>query len=248
VTQTSIRLLGQYLTAENHEAILARASRRNRDAINALVAELRPQPDVRASVRKLPTFTATHASTATPRPVAISVPTEPPPAIVLPATALALTPRSVVWASAPQRYRAELTMVEETRDKVRRVQALLRREIPDGDLAVIFDQAISLPLDHLEKTRLGKADRPGHARLSVPKRIKKPGQALAPRAISRARSSVRSGSAMGHSAPSSLQTEGDARNKRSWSCTTSSPTRNRARPRSRTSPFGAGATTNTKPS
>jgi hypothetical protein len=160
VTQTSIRLLGQYLTAENHAAILARASRGNRDAIDALVAELRPQPDVRASVRKLPTFTATHASTATPAPVATSVRTEPLPAIPPPPAVLALTPRSVVRASAPQRYRADFTMVEETRDKVRRVQALLRREIPDGDLGVIFDQAITLLLDHLEKTKLGKADRP----------------------------------------------------------------------------------------
>jgi 5-methylcytosine-specific restriction endonuclease McrA len=160
VTQTSIRLLGQYLTAENHEAILARASRRSRDAIDALVAELRPQPDVRASVRKLPTLTAPPASTATPTQVVTSVATEPPPAIASPVAALALTPRSVVRASAPQHYRAEFTMIEETRDKYRRVQALLRREIPDGDLGLIFDQAITVLLDHLEKTKLGKADRP----------------------------------------------------------------------------------------
>jgi hypothetical protein len=55
---------------------------------------------------------------------------------------------------------AEFTMIEETHDKYRRVQALLRREIPDGDLGLIFDQAITVLLDHLERTKLGKADRP----------------------------------------------------------------------------------------
>jgi hypothetical protein len=40
------------------------------------------------------------------------------------------------------------------------VQALLRREIPDGDLAVIFDQAITLLLDNLEKRKIGAAAKP----------------------------------------------------------------------------------------
>jgi hypothetical protein len=111
VTQTSVRLLGRHLTAENHKAVLARASGRSREAIDALAV-------------------------------------------------LAPTPRPVVRASAPERYRVQFTMGEETREKLRRVQALLRREIPDGDPAVIFDRALSLLLDKVERTKLGKADRP----------------------------------------------------------------------------------------
>jgi hypothetical protein len=53
--------------------------------------------------------------------------------------------------------------VRETREKLRRVQALLRREIPDGDPAAIFDQALTLLLDKVEKAKLGKADRPRKA-------------------------------------------------------------------------------------
>jgi hypothetical protein len=159
VTHTSVRLLARHLTAENHQAVLARASRRNREAIDALVAELRPQPDVRASVRKLPTPVATPAAMPTSNPMATSVPTAPPPAIA-PPPVLATMPRSTVRASAPRRYRAEFTMVEETHDKVRRVQALLRREIPDGDIGVIFDRAITELLDKLEKTKLGATAKP----------------------------------------------------------------------------------------
>jgi len=51
---TSVRLLGRLLTADNHRAVLARACRRSRREIEALVAELAPRPDVLSSVRKLP--------------------------------------------------------------------------------------------------------------------------------------------------------------------------------------------------
>jgi hypothetical protein len=88
----------------------------------------------------------------------MSVPVEPAPAIA-PAV-LAPTPRPVVRASAPERYRVQFTIGRETREKLRRVQALLRREIPDGDPAAIFDRAQSLLLDKVEKTKLGKADKP----------------------------------------------------------------------------------------
>src|SRR5438067_3689552 len=52
---TSVRILRPHLTPENHEAVLARASRRNRREIEALIAELAPRPDVPSSIRKLPT-------------------------------------------------------------------------------------------------------------------------------------------------------------------------------------------------
>jgi hypothetical protein len=51
---TSVRLLCEHLTPENHEAVLARASGRSRREIEALVAELAPRRDARSSVRKLP--------------------------------------------------------------------------------------------------------------------------------------------------------------------------------------------------
>jgi hypothetical protein len=59
-----------------------------------------------------------------------------------------------------QRYRVRFTIGAETEQKLRRLQALLRREIPDGDPAAIFDRAISLLLDRVERTKLGKAARP----------------------------------------------------------------------------------------
>jgi hypothetical protein len=47
-----------------------------------------------------------------------------------------------------------------TQEKLRRLQTLLRREIPDGDPAVIFDRALTLLLEKVEKKKLGAATRP----------------------------------------------------------------------------------------
>jgi hypothetical protein len=69
-------------------------------------------------------------------------------------------PRPVVKPSAPERYRVQFTIGEHTHAKLRRVQALLRREIPDGDPGAIFDRALSLLLDRVERTKRAKADRP----------------------------------------------------------------------------------------
>jgi hypothetical protein len=160
VTLTSVRLLGRHLTPENHQAVLARASGRSRREIEALVAELAPQPDVPSSVRKLPTFTATSSSSAAAAPAAATVPSEPTPAIAPSPAALPPAPRPIVRPTAPERYRVQFTIGAEDHEKLRRLQALLRREIPDGDPGVIFGRALTLLLEKVEKTKLGAAAKP----------------------------------------------------------------------------------------
>jgi hypothetical protein len=156
---TSVRLLGRHLTPENHQAVLAKAKGRSRLQIEALVAELAPQPDVPSSVRKLPILTAMPFASA---PLAQATPnlsSEPTPIARAPVVFVP-TPRPIVRATAPERYRVQFTIGAETHEKLRRVQALLRREIPDGDPGAIFDRALTLLLDRVEKTKLGAAARP----------------------------------------------------------------------------------------
>jgi hypothetical protein len=65
---------------------------------------------------------------------------------------------------SPERYRVQFTIDAETRDQLARLQALLRREIPDGDPGLIFKRAIGVLLDKVERRKLGKADRPRPAK------------------------------------------------------------------------------------
>ena len=184
VTLTAVRLLEPHLTAENHAAVLARAANRSREDIEALVTELSPKPDVVSSVRKLPvrkemesaapslpfapgtdqevprqdsTNVADPSASPSQQP---SVPTDrtttsPNPSRPGPAP-LAARARPIVRASSPHRYRVQFTIGQETYDKLRWVQAMLRREIPGGDPAVIFDRALDRLREDIERTKLGK--------------------------------------------------------------------------------------------
>jgi len=160
LTLTSVRLLAQHLTAENHQSVLAKAKDRSRREIEALVAELAPRPDVPSTVRKLPCPRSAAAPSAAPLPTMHQVTPAPEVTTSLSPSPLPAAPRPIVRASAPDRYRVQFTIGLETNEKLRRVQALLRREIPNGDAGAIFDRALTVLLEKVEKTKLGAAARP----------------------------------------------------------------------------------------
>jgi len=168
---TAVRLLRRHLTPENHEAVLARACGRSRREVEALVAELAPRADVPSSVRKLPTVAPVVApapvSAPTPPPTrvegAIVAPPEPPPPFTPPPFTpppVVPTRRPIIETTSPERYRVQFTIGKESHEKLRRVQALLRREIPNGDPGAIFDRALTLLLEKVERTKLGAAKKP----------------------------------------------------------------------------------------
>ena len=175
---TSVRLLGRHLTAENHESVLAKAKDRTRREIEGLVAELSPRPDLPSSLRKIPCFTKALRPSSEPGPVSSSglgrAPSSGPgpapssghgsamtslptagPAIAHSSSTLPATPRPIVQASAPERLRVRFTIGPETHEKLRQLQDLLCREIPDGDPGVIFDRALTVLLEKVEKAKLG---------------------------------------------------------------------------------------------
>jgi hypothetical protein len=176
LTLTSVRLLAKHLTAENHHSVLGKARDRSRREIEALVAELAPRPDVPSAVRKLPT--AIPLPSAGPGPAMASAPSAAGTAIAPSPSALPAMPRPIVQAWAPERYRVQFTIGQETHEKLRRLQALLRREIHDGDPGAIFDRALTVLLEKVEKTKLAAAAKPRPNRPIRPrtdKEVCKPG-------------------------------------------------------------------------
>jgi hypothetical protein len=110
VSLTSVRLLGRHLTPENQQAVLAKAKGRSRQQIEALVAELAPQPDVPSSVRKLPILTAMPFAAPPLAPATLNQSSEPTAAIAPSPAAFVPTPRPIVRATAPERYRVQFTI------------------------------------------------------------------------------------------------------------------------------------------
>lgn len=175
LTLTTVSLLARHLTEENHRAVFEAARHKSKREVEELVAGLQPRPDVPATVRKLPALTATappaqsmlttveDAPTAAARlagPDSLTVPaSDSVPAVI--AAALPAAPRPAIVAPlAPERYKVQFTISRQTHDKLRQAQDLMRHTVPNGDPAAIFDRALTLLVEHLERTKLASAKRP----------------------------------------------------------------------------------------
>jgi len=162
ITLTAVGLLAPHLTPDNHRELLDAACHRSKREVEYLVATLRPQPLVPPSVRKLPTPTQSSMASDTAPLLDMAVSPDPRP----PSTPRSHAPArpAVIRPLAPERYKVQFTASAETFDKLRKVQDLMRHGVPDGDLAVIFDRALTLLLDHLQKAKLAVAHHPREPR------------------------------------------------------------------------------------
>jgi len=151
---SAVRLLAPHLTQENHADVLREASHKSKREVEQIVARLQPKPDVMASVRKLPVPRTALA------PVQPRTPESQQVAIGATSVASPAPRRSAVAPLAPERYKVQFTIGRETHEKLRRVQDLLRHRVPNGDPAVIFERAITVLLEDLEKKRIAVTDRP----------------------------------------------------------------------------------------
>ena len=150
INLTTVRVLRSVLTEENHLALLAEAKHRSKPEVEMIARRVQPLPDVPSSIRKLPVPAAVTAHpVAAPEISRPALPLPPPP-----------VHRPVVAPLAPERYRVQFTVSKETHDKLRQCQDLLRREIRDGDPAVIFDRALTLLLREVERKKKGATPRP----------------------------------------------------------------------------------------
>jgi 5-methylcytosine-specific restriction endonuclease McrA len=86
--------------------------------------------------------------------------TEDAPAVMLPAVALAPARPAIVAPLAPERYKVQFTASRELHDKLRRAQDLLRHAVPDGDVAIVIDRALTMLVEELERRKLATARQP----------------------------------------------------------------------------------------
>ncbi len=177
VTLTTVLLVAPLLAPDNFRQVLDAARHKSKREVEQIVAVLAPRPDVPAAIRKLPS--AAHSD-----PPRQERPEEPPASVATGEAAvmtngesarqsversgialLSLRP-AVITPLAPERYKVQFTISRTTHEKLHRAQALLRHAVPNGDPAEIFDRAISLLVEHLERGKLGRAKRPRQAQAS----------------------------------------------------------------------------------
>ena len=162
MTLTTICLLSNYLTADNFEQLLDAAKHRSRRDVEEQVAALKPKPAVPSTIRKLPESTplmlrAVEGCEAPPLEI---------PPVPRPASPIAIDPivgrsrPSDIRPLAPERFKVQFTIGSETHRKLRAVQDLMRHVLPNGDIAQIFDRALTLLLRDVERRKLASAEEP----------------------------------------------------------------------------------------
>ena len=192
---TAIKLLGPILTADNHVQVLERARRKSKREIELLVAELAPKPDVPARMRKLP---ATRAALAP----SIEAPVEPRSPLMtmteqhssfsVEPAAFALQapqPRATSTPQSPGRFKLEVMLDQAAHDKLEQLRALLRHQVPHGDLGCVIERALDALLEQTLKRRFAqtkvKTKSPKKPRPAAPIRSPRVRSRYIPRAVVR---------------------------------------------------------------
>jgi hypothetical protein len=147
---SGIERLAPHLTEENRDAVLKRAVHKTRRQIEELVAEVAPRPAAATRLRKLPARRVPEACGG-----AATGSQLRPDGVVAPPTT-GPRPTRAPEAVAPDRFRLQFDLDAELRDKLERLQALMRHEVPDGDLGRIIDVAVTKELERLEARRFAK--------------------------------------------------------------------------------------------
>ena len=62
---------------------------------------------------------------------------------------------AIILPLAPQLYKLQVTITEETQQKLKQAQELIRHQIPDGSTAKILDRALDLLVEKLKKQKFG---------------------------------------------------------------------------------------------
>ena len=208
---SAIAKLAPHLTPDNRDAVLKRATHCSKRQAEELAAELAPRPDAPALIRKLPErpHPAPTTESLLPcsgpiagtsfglRPDAVT-PSGPrpgpdeaspsdsqlrPDGVGRLGIVAAAAPPASVQPLAPGRYRVQFTASTGLRDKLERLQALLRSSVAGADLAAVIEDAVTEKLERLEARRFGLTKAP---RKKLSQTATKPASRHIPAAVRRA--------------------------------------------------------------
>ncbi|WP_242340933.1 MULTISPECIES: HNH endonuclease [unclassified Anaeromyxobacter] len=155
---STVALLGQVLTEENVDDLLARAVFRTRAEVEHLVASIQARTAPRAGLRKLaerapaaasaapPLSGSERAEMATAEPALDPGPTTGP----LPATPPILTQpkrRAETLAVSESHWSLRVTLDRACKEDLETLRSLLSHKVPDGDLASVLHEAIRCAIE-----------------------------------------------------------------------------------------------------
>lgn len=146
--------LRHHLTADNVEELVEATRGKSKHEVAEILACRAPRPDVPAParMRKLPTVRTSNE--------------------------VAAVAERAIEPFAESRYRLQVTVSRELRDKIERLSDLMMHSNPTRDLTFVLERAIDALLDAVEKQRLGKTSRPERTLRPLAKTSRGPSRAV----------------------------------------------------------------------
>ena len=176
LSPSTVRLIAKHATSENAQALIEAATGKTKRQVELILARLFPQSEVPASIRPLGPAPSPFPPglTAAPSLLPLSTPTPTP----TPDGAVAPRPHSagdvdsgvlsadapprvtVVGTPPPDRFEIRFTAKADTVTKLTMVQDLLSHAVPNGDIAEVFDRALSALAEQLLRRQFAMTSAP----------------------------------------------------------------------------------------
>ncbi len=170
---TAVSLLAAQLTDESCDEWIRTARHKTVEEIKRLLSDRQPKPDVADCVRRIPASESSGnaaAATAseraeTPAPKANKAGGKPEwvsDRVESTATGTARREESHARTSplGGERYRVCFTADAELHAQLQELRALMRHQVPDGDLGSLLGRAVALLLDQVRKRKFGEVSAP----------------------------------------------------------------------------------------
>ena len=148
---SGVVLLAPHRTDDNAPELVAEAGGKSKAEIEIMLARRAPRADVAERLERVAEQTVLVA------PGPVGGVARGPDGRVAPGPARAA---ATVAPLSPERFALQLTIDEATRSKLLRAQALLRHQVPSGDLAEVLDRALDALLEKVEARKFGKVANP----------------------------------------------------------------------------------------
>jgi hypothetical protein len=132
---TAIVLIVDYISADNHVELLRQVSGKTKEQILCFLAARAPRPDAKNKLRRLPT--GTHA--------------------------VAVGPTGLLEPTSAERYRLQLNISVQLKQKLELLLDLSSHANPSRDLAVAVERAVDTEIERVKKLRFGQTTRPRRA-------------------------------------------------------------------------------------
>jgi hypothetical protein len=160
---TAVSLLAPKLDASNCVELIRAARHLGTDEIKRMLADREPKPALPTSVRRITEPIAAVASVGPPAsaPAPTALPIPPPPSVPAPSA------KARTESLGADRYRVQFTADHETHAQLEELRALMRHQVPDGDVGKIISKAVSLLLERVRKQKFAETSAPRPARATT---------------------------------------------------------------------------------